>query len=113
MFVEEFSSGSGSGDGSTSMGAGEDDEDSGSGMDFPTEKIYPEVPQVRVVDPGNDLDNQLHPMEDESGKTRYNVSSSGTSAMPTQRMSLTRALLSYLVPVVVMWVGGAVTEWLQ
>uniref|UniRef100_A0A1B6FAD6 Glypican n=1 Tax=Cuerna arida TaxID=1464854 RepID=A0A1B6FAD6_9HEMI len=103
--IEEFSSGSGSGDGSE----GDDtEEDSGSGMEFPTERNRPEP----VPDPGNDQDNQLHPLDD-SGKVRHNVSSSGSSVLSSQRMSLNRALLSYLVPVVVMWFGSAISDWLQ
>lgn len=106
---EEFSSGSGSGDGSIDEDA---EEDSGSGM-FPTESSRPDNVPGSGSDPGNNQDNTLHPLEDETGKTKYNVSSSGTSAHPTQRMSLTRALVTYLVPVVVMWFGGAVSEWLN
>lgn len=84
----------------------------GSGM-FPTERSRPDNVPGAGSDPGNDQDNRLHPLEDETGKTKYNVSSSGTSALPTQRMSLTRALVTYLVPVVVMWFGGAVSDWLN
>lgn len=108
MFAEEVSSGSGSGEYAPSMGPGEDDEDSGSGMSFPTDKPYPDIPA-----PGNDQDNRLHPMEVEPNKDQHNASSTGTSAMLSQRVSLNRALFSYLVPVVVMWVGGAITDWLQ
>ncbi|XP_054270695.1 glypican-4 [Macrosteles quadrilineatus] len=108
--IEEFSSGSGSGEGPVDE---DSEDDSGSGMGFPTERTVnrpDNVPDPVRPDPGNDQDNQLHPMED---RIRYNVSSTGTSAHQTQRMSLSRALVSYLVPVVVMWFGGAVSEWLQ
>lgn len=80
---------------------------------FPTERSRPDTGPVPPDMGPNKEDNSLHPLEDEAGKIRYNVSTSSNSALPSAHMTLNRALVSYLVPVVVMWFGGAVTEWLQ
>lgn len=117
---ESFGSGSGSGDGGdvdVDTEGGDDDDDSGSGMGYPTERVV--RPEVVVPDshpPGsrNDEDNRLPPIPDDTSKTRKNVTSGGTShSNLNNRISLNRAILSYLLPVVMMWFGGAISDLVQ
>lgn len=118
---ESFGSGSGSGDGGdvdVDTEGGDDDDDSGSGMGYPTERVV--RPDVVVPDsrppgsPRNDEDNRLHPIPDDTSKTRKNTTSGGSShSSLNNRISLNRAILSYLLPVVMMWFGGAISELVQ
>uniref|UniRef100_A0A1B6DDS1 Glypican n=1 Tax=Clastoptera arizonana TaxID=38151 RepID=A0A1B6DDS1_9HEMI len=112
--VEEYGSGSGSGDG---IGDTEPDseDDSGSGM-YPTEHVVPEVvPEVsQPLPPRNDEDNNLHPIPQDKTNFQQNGTSSGSSTIhTTPKMSLNKALFSYLFPVVVVWFGSSLNEWLQ
>lgn len=90
---------------------GDDDDDSGSGM--------PPGPEVGFhPDSGtskNDEDNRLSPVFNENeAKANFNTTRSVNSANSQYtRISLNRALVTYIVPVVLMWFGSAVNEWIQ
>ncbi|KAL1140381.1 hypothetical protein AAG570_000313 [Ranatra chinensis] len=102
---ETYGSGSGSGGGPDDS----DMEDNGSGM--PGHPLEPEVehPSTR-----NNEDNRLHPMGDSNGKVNYNFTTTDNSiGGGAASMTLNRALFSYLMPIVMMWFGNTVTEWLQ
>ncbi|CAH0771544.1 unnamed protein product [Bemisia tabaci] len=130
---DTFSSGSGSGgfdpdNPDMEVGAPNplpDDEDGkGSGM-----KPMPDVPEFdgnendlkkrigsidevsTLAPPPNHEDNDVKPLFDES-KVKYNISSSGKATI-TEKLTLNRALASYLLPVVVVWIGNSFTEWVQ
>lgn len=63
----------------------------------------------------NDVDNNLHPLGSGREMDRHrprNNSSSGTSTTARPQMSVTRAVTSYLLPIVVMWFGGIFSDWL-
>ncbi|XP_076621150.1 glypican dally-like isoform X1 [Colletes latitarsis] len=105
-------SGSGSGDGTDEDSPLTDDEDGfkeGSGYEpksSPPETpkqsqppVHPEVVPPRVDNVPNTVNNN-------------NGTSTADSGASRQKMSLSRALTTYLVPIVVMWFGGCLTEWL-
>ncbi|XP_043251544.1 glypican-4 [Colletes gigas] len=106
-------SGSGSGDGTDEDSPLTDDEDGfkeGSGYEpksSPPETpkqsqppVHPEVVPPRVDNVPNTVNNN------------NNGTSTADSGASRQKMSLSRALTTYLVPIVVMWFGGCLTEWL-
>nr|XP_012150620.1 PREDICTED: glypican-6 isoform X2 [Megachile rotundata] len=109
-------SGSGSGD-TTDQDPITDDEDGfkeGSGYEpksLPPEitKQPPPVVNPEAVPPRIDVEPKI-------STTANNNNNNGTSAVDNganrQKMSLSRALTTYLVPIVVMWFGGCLTEWL-
>ncbi|XP_066601252.1 glypican-6 [Prorops nasuta] len=110
-----YGSGSGSGEG-TDQDPITDDEDGfseeGSGYEAPP--VVPEVPKQQppavvreeVVPPRVDIE----PKTSGTNKTSTVTADSGVGS--THRMSLPRALTTYLFPIVVMWFGGCLTEWL-
>ncbi|XP_069678727.1 uncharacterized protein dlp [Periplaneta americana] len=114
--IEEssYGSGSGSGDGSDSdddfegsgdtghFGYGHGPGTGGSGL----------KPYLR---PTNKDDNNLHPGVPGGEMDRHrprNSTSGGTSATAKREISVTRAVTSYLLPIVVMWFGGIFSDWL-
>ncbi|KAK2578249.1 hypothetical protein KPH14_001395 [Odynerus spinipes] len=120
-----YGSGSGSGDGSD----GRDDEDrfteegSGYGGDHsspeqPPKQATPNLggseeipPRVGVDTKPNNNDNfNINGSDNDSNGT--NATSTVDSGANRQKISLSRALTTYLVPIVVMWFGGCLTEWL-
>lgn len=65
--------------------------------------------------PNNDMDNNLHPLGADGGMDRQrprNNTSGGSSANARPKISVTRAVASYLLPIVVMWFGGIFSDWL-
>ena len=83
-------------------------EENGSGMSNVPTEINPEHPGVAR----NNEDNRLHPMSDSTNKVHYNLTS--TSSMESSGgMALNRALFSYLMPIVMMWFGNTVSDWMQ
>lgn len=60
------------------------------------------VPEVTTDDDTSRI-NELEPSQPGPDKG---------SATTTQRMSLSRALTTYLLPIVVVWFGGCLTDWL-
>ncbi|XP_017758833.1 PREDICTED: glypican-4 [Eufriesea mexicana] len=105
-------SGSGSGD-STDQDQITDDEDGfKEGSGYEPKSSPPEIPNQSppVVHP-----EVVPPRVDVEQKTNMN-NNNGTSNVDSgasrQKISLSRALTTYLVPIVVMWLGGCLTEWL-
>ncbi|XP_029041498.1 glypican-4 [Osmia bicornis bicornis] len=105
-------SGSGSGD-TTDQDPITDDEDGfKEGSGYEPKSSPPEVPKQSppAVNP-----EVVPPRVDVEPKMNGN-SNNGTSTVDNgasrQKMSLSRALTTYLVPIVVMWFGGCLTEWL-
>ncbi|XP_057331318.1 glypican-6 [Microplitis mediator] len=81
----------------------------------PQVDIKPKVPSVDVnnVDPHPDSGSVSNTDTSHNSTTTATDSGGSTSgAASRQRMSLTRALTSYLFPIAVMWFGGCLTEWL-
>ncbi|CAL7939630.1 unnamed protein product [Xylocopa violacea] len=105
-------SGSGSGD-KTDDDPITDDEDGfepGSGYEPKspppeTPKQAPPVVHPEAVPPRVDVEPKLDTNND-------NSTSSVDSGASRQKISLSRALTTYLVPIVVVWFGGCLTEWL-
>lgn len=116
-FISEessYGSGSGSGDGSDT-----DDDTEGSGdsghFGYGTGTGMGGSSGGTKHSPNNDVDNNLHPLGSGKEVDRYrprNNSSSGTSTTTRPQMSVTRAVTSYLLPIVVMWFGGIFSDWL-
>lgn len=118
-------SGSGSGD-STDQDPITDDEDGfkeGSGYEpkySPSETPKPPPVHPEVVPPRVEVDQKtsVTSNNDNNNSNNNNNSNSnnGTSSVDSgasrQKISLSRALTTYLVPIVVMWFGGCLTEWL-
>ncbi|XP_075236484.1 glypican dally-like [Lycorma delicatula] len=115
---ESFGSGSGSGmppDENDDTEKGDDDDDNGetgSGISSinPTEHFHPDSGISK-----NDEDNRLHTVLDEAGSRSNSNSTLGinSAGINSNKMSLNRALITYLVPVVIMWFGNAVNELIQ
>ncbi|PSN32123.1 Glypican-6 [Blattella germanica] len=110
--IEESSYGSGSGSGDGNI----DDDDEGSG-DFNYERTNSGTgsgnkPYHRPT--SNDLDNNLHPIGSgiELERQRPRNSTSGGTSSTNRQISVTRAVTSYLLPIVVMWFGGIFSDWL-
>ena len=124
-------SGSGSGD-STDQDPITDDEDGfkeGSGYEpkySPSETpkpppVHPEAVPPRVeVDQKTGVTSNNNEDDNNNGNNNSNNNNNnnnnGTSSVDSgasrQKISLSRALTTYLVPIVVMWFGGCLTEWL-
>ncbi|XP_014602695.1 PREDICTED: glypican-6 [Polistes canadensis] len=111
-----YGSGSGSGDGSDGM----DNEDrfvegSGYGGDHSLPEQPPNQPTPNrgpeEVPPRVDVDIKSN--NDNNNTKKYgNTTDTADSGATRQKISLSRALTTYLVPIVVMWFGGCLTEWL-
>ncbi|XP_074111309.1 glypican dally-like [Cotesia typhae] len=125
-------SGSGSGNGRDDDVITDDEDGWGEGSGEDPKPSEPEIPKVAspvppVIPPQVDIapkspvDNSVDKSPESSGgsldknegsqnSTTSVGSGSGSASRP--RMSLTRALTSYLFPIAVMWFGGCLTEWL-
>ncbi|XP_051174613.1 glypican-6 [Leptopilina boulardi] len=105
-----YGSGSGSGDNAEEDPITDDEDGFREGSGYDPEPV-PEVPK-------NNLPPLVHkditPRVDIEPKTPSvnNKTSSVDSGAPRQKMSLSRALATYLFPIAVMWFGGCLTEWL-
>lgn len=109
-FLEEtyYGSGSGSGDGTFT-----DDEDgfkesSGYGPPEPEPPKQPPPPVVHEVEtpPRMNIEPKI------TGTSNVNNQTTVDNGASRQKMSLSRALTTYLLPIVMMWFGGCLTEWL-
>jgi len=116
FFSEESSYGSGSGSGD---GVDTDDDIEGSGdsghFGYGTGTGMGGSSGGTKQSTNNDVDNNLHPLGSGREIVRHrprNNSSSGTSTTARPQMSVTRAVTSYLLPIVVMWFGGIFSDWL-
>lgn len=135
-FAEESWNGSGSGSGDDdeddpttddedgfgeSEGEGSGEEASGPIPESPKEPKVVQVPDEHsgTSPPRVDIEpkvstgheNETNSIEGSSDDSRAdNGVSSGNS--DKRKMSLQRALATYLLPIAVMWVGGSLTEWL-
>jgi hypothetical protein len=61
------------------------------------------------------MDNNLHPLGAGGEMDRHrprNNTSGGSSVNSRPKISVTRAVTSYLLPIVVMWFGGIFSDWL-
>ncbi|XP_053973744.1 glypican-6 isoform X2 [Hylaeus anthracinus] len=111
-------SGSGSGGSTDEESPLTDDEDGfkeGSGYEpksSPTETPKQSRPDVNreVVPPR--VDNVPNTVSNNNNNNKSNGTSTVDSGASRQKMSLSQALTTYLVPIVVMWFGGCLTEWL-
>ncbi|XP_015181305.1 PREDICTED: glypican-6 [Polistes dominula] len=113
---ETYGSGSGSGDGSEGI----DNEDhfvegSGYGGDHSSPEQPPNQPTPNrgpeEVPPSVDVDTTSN-NDNNNTKKHGNTTATADSGATRQKISLSRALTTYLVPIVVMWFGGCLTEWL-
>lgn len=108
----------------TERGGDDDDEDRnnegsglGPGINPIDHNYHPDTnnPNIKTGIPGskNDEDNRLHPSLDSN--SNYNSTNRFNSANNNRvsRLSLNRAIFTYVMPVVVMWFGSAINEWLQ
>lgn len=112
-----YGSGSGSGD-----GAFTDDEDGfkeGSGYESPHVKSEPEPPKqpsppVHEVEtpPRVDIEPEKGTGTSSTGVGNNQTTVADNSGASRQKMSLSRALMTYLVPIVVMWFGGCLNDFL-
>jgi len=116
FFSEESSYGSGSGSGD---GVDTDDDIEGSGdsghFGYGTGTGMGGSSGGTKQSTNNDVENNLHPLGSGREMDRHrprNNSSSGTSTTARPQMSVTRAVTSYLLPIVVMWFGGIFSDWL-
>ncbi|RLU21102.1 hypothetical protein DMN91_005475 [Ooceraea biroi] len=105
-----YGSGSGSGD-----GAFTDDEDGfkeGSGYDESHAESQPEPPSPKQPSPPVVHEVETPPRVDiEPHKGAGNQTTTADSGSTSrQKMTLSRALTTYLVPIVVMWFGGCLTD---
>ncbi|KAF6204414.1 hypothetical protein GE061_002755 [Apolygus lucorum] len=102
-------------------GYGPDDEDSGdvgSGSSGFSTENDPEPPTSETGLPTpshhpNEEDNRLYPIPEQPGPTLYvnNATNQHTSAATTVRdQMLNRVVLSYLVPIVIVWFGSSVND---
>ncbi|XP_072764642.1 glypican-6 isoform X2 [Anoplolepis gracilipes] len=120
MDTEEtwYGSGSGSGD-----GAFTDDEDGfkeGSGYEPPHVESEPEPPKqpsppiVHEVEtpPRVDIEPHKGTGTSNTGADNNQTTAVDNSGASRQKMSLSRALTTYLVPIVVMWFGGCLNDFL-
>ncbi|XP_014472366.1 PREDICTED: glypican-6 isoform X2 [Dinoponera quadriceps] len=103
-----FGSGSGSGDGSFT-----DDEDgfkesSGYGPPEPEPPKQQPPPVVHEVETPPRM--KIEPKN--VGANNVNNQTNAENGASRQKMSLSRALTTYLLPIVMMWFGGCLTEWL-
>ncbi|XP_076238370.1 glypican dally-like [Calliopsis andreniformis] len=115
--TEWNSSGSGSGGGTDQDNPITDDEDGfNEGSGYEPKSPPPEAPKQpppaghpEVVPPRVEGDRKTG---GDSTTSNSNSTSTADSGAGRQKMSLSRALTTYLVPIVVMWFGGCLTEWL-
>ncbi|KAJ9582549.1 hypothetical protein L9F63_003107, partial [Diploptera punctata] len=104
-----YGSGSGSGDGSDT-----EDDIEGSGYGGSSSGTGAGGPHYRPPN-NNDLDNNLHPIGPGGEIERHrpkNSTSGGSSSSTKSQISVTRAVTTYLLPIVVMWFGGIFSDWL-
>ncbi|XP_003488957.1 glypican-4 isoform X1 [Bombus vosnesenskii] len=105
-------SGSGSGDGPDQDPITDDEDGFKEGSGYEPKSSPPETPKQS---PPVDHPEVVPPRKDIEQKTNIN-NNNGTSSVDNgasrQKISLSRALTTYLVPIVVMWFGGCLTEWL-
>lgn len=105
-------SGSGSGD-STDQDTITDDEDGfKEGSGYEPKSSPPELPKQSPPEVHPEVVPPRVDMEPNPGTSNKNTTSSVGSGATRQKISLSRALTTYLVPIVVMWFGGCLTEWL-
>ncbi|KAK0171828.1 hypothetical protein PV328_005227 [Microctonus aethiopoides] len=127
---KSYGSGSGSGDGLDEDDPITDDEDgfeeSSGDNPNPLPPQTPKIPQSPqtppVLPPRIDvspkiptiIDNEIevHSINNNNKNKTTSITTDSGAATTRQRMSLTRALTSYLFPIAVMWFGGCFTEWL-
>jgi hypothetical protein len=116
-FISEessYGSGSGSGDGSDTRDDMEGSGDSGHFGYVPGTGMGGSSGGTKQS-PNNDVEDNHHPLgpgrEMERHRPRNN-SSSGSPTTTRPQMSVTRAVTSYLLPIVVMWFGGIFSDWL-
>lgn len=135
-FIEEawYGSGSGSGDGTGENIDDNDDseDDEGDGSTQPEEGsgygkslnsgTIPDIPNPQIpINRSGDI--PVLPIDESDRKPKPNNNKtvpaiesggdgSGGGTSSTQKMSLSRALTTYLFPIAVMWFGGCLTEWL-
>ncbi|KAK1118054.1 hypothetical protein K0M31_015333 [Melipona bicolor] len=105
-------SGSGSGDGTDQDPITDDEDGFKEGSGYEPKSSPPEVPKQS---PPIDHPEVVPPRVDVEQKTSINSNnktSSVDNGASRQKISLSRALTTYLVPIVVMWFGGCLTEWL-
>ncbi|KAK9310801.1 hypothetical protein QLX08_000093 [Tetragonisca angustula] len=105
-------SGSGSGDDADRDPITDDEDGFKEGSGYEPKSSPPEVPKQS---PPIDHPEVVPPRVDVEQKTSINSSnktSSVDNGASRQKISLSRALTTYLVPIVVMWFGGCLTEWL-
>ncbi|XP_043526644.1 glypican-6 [Frieseomelitta varia] len=105
-------SGSGSGDGTDQDPITDDEDGFKEGSGYEPKSSPPDVPK-----PSSPIDHPevVPPRVDVEQKTSINSNnktSSVDNGASRQKISLSRALTTYLVPIVVMWFGGCLTEWL-
>ncbi|KOX80363.1 Glypican-6 [Melipona quadrifasciata] len=106
-------SGSGSGDGTDQDPITDDEDGFKEGSGYEPKSSPPEVPKQS---PPIDHPEVVPPRVDVEQKTSINSNnktSSVDNGASRQKISLSRALTTYLVPIVVMWFGGCLTEWLK
>ncbi|XP_035740680.1 glypican-6-like isoform X1 [Vespa mandarinia] len=115
-----YGSGSGSGDGSGGIdNENHFEEGSGYGGDHsspeqPTKQATPNKGPEEVPT-GGKTDTETKPNINDNVKKHGGNNATSTvdvSGASRQKISLSRALTTYLVPIVVMWFGGCLTEWL-
>lgn len=114
--TEWTGSGSGSGDSTDEDNPITDDEDGfKEGSGYKPKSPPPDTPKQS---PPATHPDAAPPRADGEPKTsgdstsNSNGTSTADSGAGRQKMSLSRALTTYLVPIVVMWFGGCLTEWL-
>jgi len=109
--------GSGSGSGGGSFTDDDDSYGEGSGYARPPVESEPEPPK-QPLPPVHEPETpkvDIEPVHKGSGTSNADTGNNQTNAVDNggasrQKMSLSRALTTYLVPIVVMWFGGVFNE---
>lgn len=92
-----------------SYNVNKDESGSYNGNSHSDDNIIPVVPVTqRTTTPENSEDNNLSPVSGfkmDPNKNKYNVGSGA------ERPSLNKALVSFLLPCIVIWLGNSLTDW--
>ncbi|XP_032670310.1 glypican-6 isoform X2 [Odontomachus brunneus] len=104
-----YGSGSGSGDGAFTDDEDGFNESSGYG---PAEPEPPKQPPPVVHEVETPPRMNIEPKTVGASNANNQTTVDGANGASRQKMSLNRALTTYLLPIVMMWFGGCLTEWL-
>lgn len=120
LFAEETfdGSGSGSGDGTDEDPITDDEDGFDEGSGYKGKPTAPEPPKklpptvLEPLPPRVDIEPKTTSKSNKTSTTSLDNSINNNNSAARRKMSLPRAMATYLLPIAVVWFGGCLTEWL-